>query len=188
MHVSSDGLAVSAARKALELDPDLVEAHVLLATLQQEQFHWADAEAEYRRALELNPNDADAHAGLGGWLASQGRTDEALTWAQRGRELDPLAITGTYIAWILFQSHRYDEAIHEFRSMLAVQPGDVNALRGLGVALVANNLPRDAIPVLEKAISTSNGSPAASGVLIRAYSHAGRRKDALSAARGTART
>jgi Flp pilus assembly protein TadD len=30
----------------------------------QEQFCWADAEAEYRRALELNPNDADAHAGL----------------------------------------------------------------------------------------------------------------------------
>ena len=56
---------ISAARKALELDPDLAEAHVLLANVQQEQWHWADAEAEYRRALELNPNDADAHAGLG---------------------------------------------------------------------------------------------------------------------------
>ena len=116
--------AISAVRKALELDPDLAEAHVVLANLQQEQWHWADAEAEYRRALELNPNDADAHAGLASWLICQGRTDEALTWARRGRELDPLAVSGDSIGWILFQSHRYDEAIRELRSALAVQPDD----------------------------------------------------------------
>jgi TolB-like protein/Flp pilus assembly protein TadD len=170
---------ISAARKALELEPDLADAHVLLANVQQEQFHWADAEAEYRRALELNPNDADAHAGLALWLLCQGRTDEAVAWAQRGRELDPLAVSGAGIAWILFQSHRYDEAIRELRSVLAVQPDNAGALLYLGFALVANDQPGDAIPVLEKAISVSNGSPAATGVLIRAYSHAGRRGDAL---------
>jgi TolB-like protein/Tfp pilus assembly protein PilF len=170
---------ISAARKALELEPDLAEAHVLLAHVQQEQFHWADAEAEYRRALELNPNDADAHAGLALWLLSSGRTDEAVAWAQRGRELDPLAVSGGNIGWILFQSHRYNESIHELRSTLAVQPDDASALLYLGFALVANNQPGDAIPVLEKAISVSKGSPAATGVLIRAYSHAGRRTDAV---------
>ncbi len=170
---------ISAARKALELDPDLAEAHVLLANVQQEQWHWAEAETEYRRALALNPNDADAHAGLALWLLCQGRTDEAVAWAERGRELDPLAVSGSSIAWILFQSHRYNEAIHELRSALAVQPDDASALMYLGFALSANNQPADAIPVLEKAISVSSGSPAATGVLIRAYSHAGRRKDAL---------
>lgn len=169
---------ISAARKALELDPDLAEAHVLLAGVEQEQFHWADAEAEYRRALELNPNDADAHRGLASWLLCEGRTDEAVAWAQRGRELDPLTVSGASIAWIMFQARRYDESIHELRSALAVQPDDASALLYLGFALVANNQPRDAIPVLEKAISLSNGSPAATGVLIRAYSHAGRRGDA----------
>jgi tetratricopeptide (TPR) repeat protein len=84
---------VSAARRALELDPDLAEAHVLLANVLQQQWHWADAEAEYRRALELNPNDADAHARLALWLYVQGRTDEAVAWAKRGRELDPLAVS-----------------------------------------------------------------------------------------------
>jgi TolB-like protein/tetratricopeptide (TPR) repeat protein len=170
---------IKAVRKALELDPDLAEAHVVLASVQQEQFHWADAEAEYRRALELSPNDANAHRGLASWLLCQGRTDEALAWAQRGRELDPLAVSGSSIAWILFQSHRYGEAIRELRSALAVQPDDASALTYLGFALVANNQPADAIPVLEKAVSVSSGSPAATGVLIRAYSHAGRRKDAL---------
>ena len=92
------------------------------------------------------------------------------------------------LAWILFQSHRYDEAIHELRSALAVHPDDADALTYLGFALVANNQPGDAIPVLEKAISVSNRSPAATGVLIRAYAHAGRRGGCSSAARGTAKT
>jgi tetratricopeptide (TPR) repeat protein len=99
--------------------------------------------------------------------------------AKRGRELDPLAVSGHSIAWILFQSRRYDEAIRELRSALAVEPNDAEALLFLGFTLVANNQPGDAIPVLEKAISVSNGSPAATGVLVRAYSHAGRRGDAL---------
>ena len=170
---------ISAARKALELDPSLAEAHVLLADVEQEQWKWGEAEAEYRRALELNPNDARAHNGLAYWLLCQGRTEEALAWARRGRELDPLSISGTSIGWILFQSHRYDEAIHELRSVLAVYPDDAGALHDLGFALIANNQPGDAIPVLEKAASVSNRSPSVIGVMIRAYAHAGRRSDAL---------
>jgi TolB-like protein/tetratricopeptide (TPR) repeat protein len=170
---------MSAARKALELDPNLAEAHVLLAEVQQEQWHWADAEAEYRRALELNPNDADAYSGLASWLLCQGRTDEALAWAQRGRELDPLEVSGTGIGWILFHARRYDEAEHELRSVLAVRPDDATALWFLGFVLIANNKPEEAIPVLEKVVSASNRAPGAIGVLIRAYAHAGRRSDAL---------
>jgi TolB-like protein/Tfp pilus assembly protein PilF len=170
---------IRAARKALELDPSLAEAHVLLANTDQEQWHWAEAETEYRRALELNPNDAAAHAGLALWLLCQGRTEEALAWARRGRELDPLAVSGAAIGWILFQSHRYDEAIHESRSALAVEADNASALLTFGFALIANNQPGDAIPLLEKAVSVSNRSPAVIGVLIRAYAHAGRRSDAL---------
>jgi TolB-like protein/Tfp pilus assembly protein PilF len=170
---------ISAARKALELDPDLAEAHVILANVLQEQWHWADSETEYRRALELNPNDAEAHSEFALWLLCRGRTDEAVAWAQRGRELNPLAVSGSIIAWILFQSHRYDEAIRELHSTLAVRPDDTAALTTLGFTLVANNQPDDATSALERAISISHGSPAAIGVLIRAYAHAGRRKDAL---------
>ena len=103
----------------------------------------------------------------------------AVAWARRCRELDPLAVSGAIIGWILFQSRHFNEAIHELRSALAVQPDDASALLYLGFALTANNQPGDAIPVLEKALSVSKGSPAATGVLIRAYSHAGRRTDAL---------
>ncbi len=63
--------------------------------------------------------------------------------------------------------------------MLEVHPDDAGALTDLGFALVANNQPADAIPVLEKAVAVSEHSPAATGVLIRAYARAGRRDDAL---------
>jgi TolB-like protein/DNA-binding winged helix-turn-helix (wHTH) protein/tetratricopeptide (TPR) repeat protein len=170
---------ISAAQKALELDPNLSEARVLLADTEQRQWHWAEAEADYRRALELNPNSGSAHAGLALWLLCQGRTEEAVAEARRGRELDPLAISGGSVAWILFQSHRYAEAIQETRSALAVQPKNAGDLLTLGFVLIANNQAEDAIPALEEAATVSNRSPAVLGVLVRAYAHAGRRSDAL---------
>jgi TolB-like protein/Flp pilus assembly protein TadD len=170
---------VNAARKSLELDPGLTEAHVLLADVYQEQWHWSDAEAEYNRALDLNPNDAAAHVGFAHWLLCQGRTQEALTWTARGRELDPIEVSGTSIGETLFFARRYDEAIRELRSVLAVQGDSASALWYLGFSLIAKGQPEDAIPVLEKAVSITNRSPGVIGVLIRAYAHAGRRSDAL---------
>jgi TolB-like protein/Tfp pilus assembly protein PilF len=170
---------ISAARKALELDPELAEAHVLLAQMQKDQWQWAEAEAEYRRALDLNPSDAIAQNGFADWLLCQGRPEEALAWAQRAREHDPLAVSGIKIGWILFHARRYDEAIHELRSVLAVLPDDSTALWFLGFALIANGQAKEAVPVLEKTLSVSDRSSAVIGVLIRAYAHAGRRTDAL---------
>src|SRR5262249_13671258 len=150
---------VKAARKALELDPELAEAHVFLAEMDQVRWQWKDAEAEYKRALDLQPNDAAAHLGLSHWLLCQGRTDEAITWANRGRELDPVAVSGTSIASNLFYAGRYDEAIRELRSVLAVQPNDASALWLLGFSLTATGQPKEAVPVLEKAVSVSDRSP-----------------------------
>ena len=60
--------AILAAQKALELDPELAEAHVLMASMAESQWHWAEAESEYHRALDLRPNDAVRIRDLpGGW-------------------------------------------------------------------------------------------------------------------------
>lgn len=171
--------AMAAIRKALELDPQSVDAHILLARMYDTQWQWTEAEAEFRRALELNPNNAAAHLGLARWLTIQGRTDEAISWVRRGRELDPLQVSIWDIYWPLFVSHRYPDAIQELRSALALQPNDTSALWGLGYALIANGQPEQAIPPMEKALSLSGRSPGVIGVLIRAYAHAGRRADAL---------
>jgi TolB-like protein/DNA-binding winged helix-turn-helix (wHTH) protein/tetratricopeptide (TPR) repeat protein len=170
---------MSAVRKAIELDPDLAEPHVLLAEVYQKQWQWSDAEAEFKRALELNSNDAGAHVGYAKWLLCQGRTDEALAWVQRARELDPLGgagitpVGGVAITngFILFYARRYDEAIRELRN-------DDPDHWYLGLALIANGQPDEAIAVLEKALGPDR-NPAVMGVLVRAYAHAGRRKEAL---------
>ena len=169
---------MSAARKAIELDPDLAEPHVLLAEVYQKQWQWSDAEAEFKRALELNSNDAGAYGGYAKWLMCQGRMDEALAWAQRARDLDPLGAAGDLLGfpgitrgWILFHARHYDEALRELRS-------DDPDHWYLGMALIANGQPDEAITVLEKALG-SGRNPAVMGVLVRAYAHAGRREEGL---------
>jgi TolB-like protein/Flp pilus assembly protein TadD len=170
---------IAVAQKALALDPDLADAHDALANVLQQEWDWAGAEAEYKRALALSPNDANAYAGYALWLSCEGRTGEAVAWIQRGRELDPTVVTGGSVAWILFQAHRYTEAIREARSALAVQPDNANDMLMLGFALNANHQPGEAVAVLQKAFALSSGSPAVAGVLIRAYALSGRRADAL---------
>src|SRR5208282_3775210 len=142
-------------------------------------WQWAQAEVEYRCALELNPNDADAHEGLAWWLLCMARTEEALEWARRGRELDPIEVRGLDISVILSEARRYDEAIRELRILEAAQPDEPEAIWDLGIALIDNNQPEDAIPVLEKALSASNRSPGVMGGLASACARAGRRDDAL---------
>ncbi len=170
---------MNAIRKAMELDPTLVDAHAMLADLYEEQWQWGDAEREFNLALELKPNDAGLHLAFSDWLLYQGRTEEAVAWCRRARELDPLGVSGDNIAWILFQSRHYDEAISELRSDLAVHPKNAAAHWFLGYALIANGHSEEAIPVLEKALILSERSPAIIGVLVRAYSHSGRRREAL---------
>lgn len=170
---------IAAARKALELDPDIAEAHAYLGEMYQDQWRWGDAEAEYKRALELNPNDVAAHLGYAEWLLCQGRIEEALTWSRRARELDPVGVRGVGTGWILFHARRYDEAIRELRSVLAVYPDYAGARWFLGFALIGKGQPEEAIPELEKTVSLMHRSPGSIELLATAYAHAGRRTEAL---------
>jgi len=170
---------ISAAQKALELDPELADAHVTLAAIYMRQWKWAEAEAEYRRALDLKPNDAAAFDGFSDWLLCHARMEEALAWARRARELDPLGMSSDTIAWTLFNARRYDEAIRESRNTLAVKPDDAFPLWHLGWALFYNHQVEEAIRVWEKAAAVSDRSPGIIGTLVWAYAHTGRRADAL---------
>jgi TolB-like protein/Tfp pilus assembly protein PilF len=171
--------AITAAQKALELDPNLSEAHLVLADMLQGQYRWAESETEYRLALELEPSSSNAQNDFASWLLCQGRTDEALALSQRAREHDPLAVSGIDIGWNLFIARRYDEAAKELRGVLAVEPHDQRALWNLGFVLIANRQPEEAISVLEQALAGTERRPAVIAVLIRAYAQAGHRTEAL---------
>jgi TolB-like protein/Tfp pilus assembly protein PilF len=170
---------ISAAEKALELDPELSDAHVLLAGIYQVEWKWSDAETEYKRALAIRPNDANAHNAYSSWLLCQGRTEEALSWAERARQLDPLGDAANNIGSILFHSHRYHEAIKELRSELAVHPGAAYTQWNLGFVLIANGQAEEAIPLLENTASQMERSPGSIELLAAANARAGHRKEAL---------
>ncbi|MGC2661587.1 MAG: winged helix-turn-helix domain-containing protein [Bryobacteraceae bacterium] len=170
---------LSAATKALELDPNLAEAHALIAGVYQQRWRWKEAEAEYKRALTLKPNDPAARLGYAKWLLCQARTDEALVWARSARELDPYGTAGFSIAWILFNARRYDEAILELQSALAVHPDSAAGHWYMGFALVGKQQPEKAIPELAKTAALTHRSPGSLELLATAYGYAGHRTEAL---------
>jgi TolB-like protein/DNA-binding winged helix-turn-helix (wHTH) protein/Tfp pilus assembly protein PilF len=171
--------AIRAAQKALDLDPGLAEAHALLGRVLKKQFQWAEAEAQYQQALALNPNNSAAHLEYANWLASHGRVDEALAWSRRARELDPLGNSSAAIGWILFHARRYDEAIRELRSVLAVRPDDAIAHLFLAFPMIAKGEAEEAILDLEKTASITHRSPGTLELLATAHARAGHRAQAL---------
>jgi serine/threonine-protein kinase len=107
----------AAARRALELDPGLAEAHVSLGVVRHTHYDWNGAIEEWRKALELSPNLANARWWLANVLSALGRRDEALVQARRAEDLDP---ANEILGWTLYRSRQYEEAIAELRRMLAV--------------------------------------------------------------------
>jgi len=105
-------LVKEAATHALELDPNLAEAHTSLAFAAF--FHdwdWAGAEARFKKAIELNDQYAVAHQWYANQLNAMGRQDEATAEIKRAQELEPLSIIiDRDVAWHLFFQRKYDEA------------------------------------------------------------------------------
>ena len=105
--------AIAAARKAVELDDSLAEAHRALAFAEWwGNWDFVDGEKEFRRAIELNPKDPVARKWYANVLAIQGRFPESLEENDKAQELDPtshsiLADRGL----MLFDAGRKDEAI-----------------------------------------------------------------------------
>lgn len=112
-------------------------------------------------------------------LSLQGRVDEAMAWLKRADELDPPVGASGGAGDLHLFARRYDEALSEYRDLLALGSNETEALQGIGLVLMAKHQPEQAVPVLEKAVSVSNQSPGMVGYLVMAYAQAGRRTDAL---------
>jgi adenylate cyclase len=110
-----------AAERALELDPNLTGARMILAGIKWGQWDFRGVEDELRQALVLNPNDGDAHTLLGRVLASMGRPDEGLREAQIAQQLDP---TGDHLSGAFYDAGEYDRAIAEIQRLLQSDPNN----------------------------------------------------------------
>lgn len=111
--------AEAAARKALQLDEGLAEAHYALARNKLGNWDWVGAEQEFKRAIELNPSYARAHSGYAGFLSSMGRHEQAISEIKRARDLDPLTIGwSANLGYVLFFARQYDQAVEQLKKTL----------------------------------------------------------------------
>jgi len=111
--------------KALELDPNLPDAHAGLGLYQElAQYDIAVAETSFRRALELDPDNVYARFEYGMFLSRTGRPDEALAEFRRARELDPINPRPLWgIGQVYSRTRQYDKALEYTQAVLELAPG-----------------------------------------------------------------
>ncbi len=116
--------AEAAARRALELDETLADAHTALALVLRDYNHdWAQAEREFKRAIELNPSYATAQQWYAEYLAALGRYDEAIGVMKRAEELAPLEpIVAADLGWVYYLARRPDDAIAQLTHTIEREP------------------------------------------------------------------
>jgi tetratricopeptide (TPR) repeat protein len=161
--------ATAAARKAVELDDSLAEAHASLAFCLFHGLQQFEAGLrEFRRAVQLNPSYSTAHQWYANALLSMGRFDEAEQENEKARQLDPgsrsiLADKGK----LEFHRGHVEEAITTLRQIADAEPTFVSAHLYLRIIYLAQH---DCLNYLQEARITAQlqGDPGWASALERA--------------------
>jgi TolB-like protein/Flp pilus assembly protein TadD len=170
-----------AARKAVELDDSLGEAHCALAVASvYHGWDWAFVEKEFKRAIELNPSYANAHGLYGTLLLALGRMDEALAEDLWANEVDPFSplFSGDY-AFHLTLAGRHDEALDHIRRVMQANPGVHLHKYILGVVHERMGRYTEAIEALEQSVAVGPAHTQPLGVLGYVYAVSGQREKAF---------
>jgi TolB-like protein/Flp pilus assembly protein TadD len=171
----------AAARKALEIDDGLAQAHATLGLVLTEYDHdWSGGESEYKKAIELDPGYAMAHFWYSQLLSAREHSDEASAQIRRARELDPLSpIIQANLARQLVFAREYDRAIEEGRKAVETIPNFPPAHRFLAYTYRAKGMIREAIAESQAAASLLGQTPLGLLNLGLAQALAGQRSEAL---------
>ncbi len=109
---------------ALAQDPDLGEAHGLMALVHTHiDYDWAAAEQEFARALQLSPSNAQVHHDYAHFLLAMGRGGESVEASKRAVELDPAnpMLTGC-LGWHRLFDNQFDAAIAQAAEAQRLMP------------------------------------------------------------------
>jgi len=170
--------ALAAARKAVELDESLAEAHTSLANALVLNLQFSASLPEFERAIEQNPNYATAHHWYGEQLQNEGQFDEAVAELRRAQELDPLSLViNCVLGSTLAVAGRNDEAMEQLRKTMEMDPTFDLTPWFLGQVYEDKGQLVEAITQYEKATQL-NPDPAVQASLARAYALAGRKQEA----------
>lgn len=159
--------AMTAARRAIELDAGLAEAHLAMAGVLNHLFPQnpqtdAEIEREFLLALKLNPASAESRHGYANFLSTRSRSDEAVAQYRKALSLDPLSpnIVGR-LGSELAATGQVDEGMALMRRAVELEPFQFNARLRLGWAYAAFERYEDATEAFTVAEQISPGSPQA---------------------------
>ncbi|MCH8021822.1 tetratricopeptide repeat protein, partial [candidate division KSB1 bacterium] len=172
--------AKAAALKALEIDPDMAEAHNALGAVESSyEWNWAKAEKAFQHSIALNPNYATAHQWYAGQLRILGKFDDSLREIRKAQELDPLHLQiSTDVGRLHYYAREYDLAVQEYRKVLELDSNFYPAHLWLGLALLEKRDFGLAIESLQTALALSGDFAAVAAALGYAFGISGKRTEA----------
>ena len=169
------------AKIALQLDPDLAQAHTpMAALLWLYDWQWEEAQTEFKRSLERDPTYATANHWYAEYVMTMGRHTEVMARMKKSQELDPLSlIINVAVGWALYFARQYDEAVEQLRQTVELDPNYPVTYWILGLLFRKTGRYELAIAEGEKGVKLSGGSPLMRAALAHTLGTAGRNKEAL---------
>ncbi|HEY3492543.1 MAG TPA: protein kinase, partial [Solirubrobacterales bacterium] len=151
------GRARAMARKAIELDDTLGEAHTSLAWVTfVYDWDWPAAAERFRRAIELNPSYSVARQWYSWFLIAMGRTEAALAEGRIAVELDPASVSiRRSMGWLHYYARQPGEALEHLRRALAMNPTAEETHRLLGLAYLQLGLYDESAAAFREAVASS---------------------------------
>jgi serine/threonine-protein kinase len=173
--------ARAAAKKALEIDPGLAEAHAAVAAVAGGfDRDWKKSGSEFKKAIALDPNVAEIHKlYANNYLLTMGRLNESTVELKRALELEPLSIVyGTLLAANYNYLGQTNKALEQIETVEALEPGHPISVYHRGVIYVTKGRYSDAIALAEKVLEKDPLNQDGLSIAGYAYAKAGQKRKA----------
>jgi serine/threonine-protein kinase len=174
--------ARAAAKLALDIDPTIADAHVMLGLVEAYlDYEWNQSLEELKRAMDLDPGNAMAHLWYAQILVLKGLFGEAVAEAQRAHELDPLSVyIETGLCEIYYFWGHYEEAEKRLRAVIESDSNFSSAHQDLGRVYLATGRYAEAAQELENVKRLDPSSVMVLAYLAYAYGMLGNRSESRS--------
>jgi TolB-like protein/Tfp pilus assembly protein PilF len=173
--------AEAAAKKALELDSTLAEAHVSLGYSEM-VYEWnlPEARKEFALALQLQPDYATGHQFYAYYLTAIGDLNAAITERKRALELDPVnPLLSSALGEAFYQNREFDRAIQQNSRSLELDPSYAVALVNIGRAYEMKGMHLQARGAFGKVLAVAPDDPAILALVGHEYALSGDKQKAL---------
>ena len=169
------------ADQAMKIDPDLLESILANAVARAySDWDWEGAEEEFKRAIAANPSAWMAHHQYATFLSNLGRPTEGIRHIEVARQLDPLNVIPIQtLGWCRYVHGDFERAEDLSRQALELQPQYSAATVVLGLSLLGQGRPEEAVATFEVPINQGQMNPFFLSALVFVLGEAGMKGEAI---------